>query len=236
MESIALCKVSYQYQNRRQKVLAVCGVNYVFEQGTFYAIIGRSGSGKSTILALIAGLDRPSEGMITYKGQNIAEIDGNAYRRDHVALIFQNYNLLPHLTVLENVMIPPLLQKTPKKEAQFIATEKIQTVGLDVTYLNRLPRTLSGGEAQRVAIARSLAAGAHVILADEPTGNLDEENARRIVLLMKSLAHEKNVLVIVATHDMGVAAEADVVMRLSDGRFMHNDESYRPLNEMPFLS
>ena len=133
-------------------------------------------------------------------------------------------------------MIPPLLQKTPKKEAQFIATEKIQTVGLDVTYLNRLPRTLSGGEAQRVAIARSLAAGAHVILADEPTGNLDEENARRIVLLMKSLANEKNVLVIVATHDMGVAAEADVVMRLSDGRFIHNDESYRPLNEMPFLS
>lgn len=153
MNGIALHNVSYRY--RRQPGMAVHGVELAFEQGTLYAIVGKSGSGKSTLLALMAGLDRPAEGMVTYNGQNTVEIDADTYHRNHVSMIFQNHNLLSHLSVLENVMVPLLLQKRTREAAQATAAEKIRLVGLDDTYFPRLPSTLSGGEAQRAAVARA---------------------------------------------------------------------------------
>lgn len=215
--TLTLDNVSYSYRTRYQTVNAVKGASCVFEAGSFAALVGRSGSGKTTLLTLMSGLEKPECGDILIDGESLAKADIDRLRRETVSVIYQNYNLFPLLTVLENVMYPLLLNKVPKKEAAQRAMGVLDRVGLDSGYYRRLPAMLSGGEQQRVAIARALATGAGIILADEPTGNLDGENARNIVDLLKGLAHENGCCVIVVTHDQSIAAEADAVYRMDSG-------------------
>lgn len=215
MAELVLNNVKYTYKSKYQTVNALKGITYEFEPSKFYALIGRSGSGKTTLLSLLAALDLPTEGQVIYRDKPTAEIDRDLYHRDTVAVIYQSYNLLPLLSVMENVTFPLELKKVPN--AKKIAEEKLHAVGLDETYFKRLPAMLSGGEQQRVAIARALASDAKVILADEPTGNLDTENSELVFDLLHRLAHEEGYCVIVVTHDLSIADKADEVLRLKDG-------------------
>jgi len=211
--------VAYTYKSKYQTVKALKGITYEFEPGKFYALIGRSGSGKTTLLSLLAALDLPSEGQVVYEDKTTAEIDRDLYHRDSVAVIYQSYNLLSLLSVMENVTFPLELKKVP--DARKIAEEKLRAVGLDETYFKRLPAMLSGGEQQRVAIARALASDAKIILADEPTGNLDTENSEIVIDLLQKLAHEEGYCVIVVTHDLSIADKADEVLKLKDGALVN---------------
>ena len=211
--------VSYSYQGKYQTVRAVNDVSYDFGGGKVYTIIGKSGSGKTTLLSLMAGLDLPVEGEIVVDGKSTKDWDRNQMRRDVVSVIYQNYNLFPLLTVQENIRYPLSLKKMPKKEAIAASREARARVELPESYDRRFPRQLSGGEQQRVAIARTLAQGCKIILADEPTGNLDSANSRNIVDIFCSLAHDDGCTVIIITHDMAVAERSDVVIRMGDGKF-----------------
>ena len=217
---ISLKNVSYSYKGKFQTVRAVDGLSYDFVAGKCYAIIGKSGSGKTTLLSLMAGLDLPTEGEITVEGKSTREWDRNQMRRDAVGVIYQNYNLFPLLTVQENIQYPLDLKKMPSKESRALAAEVRERVGLPVSYDKRLPSHLSGGEQQRVAIARTLAQGCKIILADEPTGNLDSTNTRNIVEILRSLAHDDGCTVIIVTHDPAVAEQADTVLQMKDGRWI----------------
>ncbi len=216
---ITLKSVSYSYQGKYQTVRAVNDVSYDFGGGKVYTIIGKSGSGKTTLLSLMAGLDLPVEGEIVVDGKSTKDWDRNRMRRDVVSVIYQNYNLFPLLTVQENIRYPLSLKKLPKKEAIAASREARARVELPESYDRRFPRQLSGGEQQRVAIARTLAQGCKIILADEPTGNLDSANSRNIVDIFCSLAHDDGCTVIIITHDMAVAERSDVVIRMGDGKF-----------------
>lgn len=220
MNCLQANEVVYAYQNKYQMVQALNGVSADFGQGQLYAIIGASGSGKTTFLSLLAGLDVPTSGSITWNGTSTAELDRDDYRLEHVSVIYQNFNLFSHLTVLENAAYPLYARKMPKKEGDALAKEKLLAVGLREEQLGRFANMLSGGEQQRVAIARSLAAGSEIILADEPTGNLDSANSRNIIEILRRLAKEENRCVIVVTHDSAVAEAADVVLRMQDGRLL----------------
>lgn len=215
---LTIDSVSYSYRTKYQTVQAVKEVSASFEPGRFYAIMGPSGSGKTTLLSLMAGLALPSSGEIRFDEQSTAELDRDDYRKQHVSVIYQDFNLFAHLTVLENAAYPLYLRGKSKHDAEAAAREKLLTVGLDDGYLGRLPNMLSGGEQQRVAIARALVTGSDLILADEPTGNLDGENSRNIVGILKTLAHEHDRCVVVVTHDQAVADEADVTLIMRDGR------------------
>ncbi len=215
---LRLEQVSYSYIGKNVRVDAVREFSYHFEPAVFYAIMGPSGSGKSTLLHLISALDKPTRGDIFFDEKNISTIDPGAYRLKDVSLIFQNFCLLPFMTVLENVMHPARLGKRPAAKAKADAIAQLNKLGLDDTYYNRLPRTLSGGEQQRVAIARAMCTGSRLLLADEPTGNLDSTNAELIADIFSRLAHEAQRTVIMVTHDAAVAEKADVVLRLKDGR------------------
>ena len=216
---ITLKSVSYSYQGKYQTVRAVNDVTYDFGGGKVYTIIGKSGSGKTTLLSLMAGLALPVEGEIVVDGKSTKDWDRNQMRRDVVSVIYQNYNLFPLLTVQENIRYPLSLKKMPKKEAIVASREARARVELPESYDRRFPRQLSGGEQQRVAIARTLAQGGKIILADEPTGNLDSANSRNIVDIFCSLAHDDGCTVIIITHDMAVAERSDVVIRMGDGKF-----------------
>ena len=215
--SISLQNVSYSYKGKFQTVRAVNDVSYDFEPGKCYAIIGKSGSGKTTLLSLMAGLDLPTEGNILVDGKSTREWNRNQMRRDAVSVIYQNYNLFPLLSVRENIQYPLELKKVPKQEVAAIATEARQRVELPAVYDKRLPSHLSGGEQQRVAIARTLAQGCKIVLADEPTGNLDSANTSNIVQILRSLAHDDGCTVIIVTHDHAVAEQCDVVLQMKDG-------------------
>ena len=217
IETLALEDVKYEYKGKYQTVHALAGVNYEFRRGRFYALMGKSGSGKTTLLSMLAGLDNPTNGDVFADGMSIRGVNRDLYRLRHISVIYQNLNLFPLLTALENVMFPLIYKKTPKGEARKVAAEKLLSVGIDELMFRRLPAMLSGGEQQRVAIARALANKTEVILADEPTGNLDSENGAIIVRLLKDLAKEDNLCVIVATHDASVSEQADEVLRVVDG-------------------
>ena len=218
--SISLKNVSYSYKGKYQTVRAVDDVSYDFEPGKCYAIVGKSGSGKTTLLSLMAGLDLPTEGEVIIDGKSTKQWNRNRLRREAVSVIYQNYNLFPLLTVQENIMYPLNLKKTLKKEAVELAIKMRERVELSPAYDKRLPAHLSGGEQQRVAIARTLAQGCKIILADEPTGNLDSTNTANIVGILCSLAHDDGCTVIIVTHDPAVAEQADVVLHMKDGAWI----------------
>ena len=221
MSVLTVNEVIYEYRNAYQTVRAVDGVSCTFRQGLVYAIIGSSGSGKTTFLSLLAGLDVPTSGSVDLDGATTEQMDRDEYRLNHVSVIYQNFNLFQHLTVLENAAYPLYVRKMPGKEADALAREKLCQVGLKEDQLRRLPNMLSGGEQQRVAIARALASGSEIILADEPTGNLDSANSRNIVEILRYLAHDENRCVIIVTHDPAVADAADVVLKMRDGKLVN---------------
>lgn len=218
MEKIKVENLCYSYQNKYQKIEAVKEVSCSFEAGKMYAVTGESGSGKSTFLSLLAGLDRPESGTILIDGENLLEMDQDAYRRKQISVVYQAFHLFPLLNALENVMYPLELQGISRREAREKAAECLEEVGLEEKILHQYPRMMSGGEQQRVAIARAMASRGKILLADEPTGNLDSENEAHIVELLKRLAHEMDYLVIVVTHNPEVARQADVRMTMKDGR------------------
>lgn len=217
MSIISLNSVRYAYSNKYQTVEALKDVSCSFEQGLIYAIVGKSGSGKSTMLSLMAGLDIPNEGDVLFRGISTRTIDRDAFRRKDVAIIYQNFRLFPLLTALENVMYPMELQGVRPREAKKRAEEYIRSVDLTDAVFNRFPSMLSGGEQQRVAIARALAMDTDLILADEPTGNLDSTTSRNIIALLARLAHERNYCVVVVTHDMSLLEMIDVTYYMRDG-------------------
>ena len=204
MSIFKLKNVSYLYDNSKSKVLS--GITYNFEVGKFYAIVGKSGAGKSTLLSLLAGLDSPSSGEILFNNTNIEKIAFSEHRRKDISLVFQNYNLIDYLTPLENLK---LVSKNANKDI-------LLKLGLEEEHVNRNVMKLSGGQQQRVAIARALVSEAPIILADEPTGNLDESTAEEIIEILKKVAVENNKCVIVVTHSNQLASAADVVLELKD--------------------
>lgn len=208
----------YHYKNKGQTVKAVDGVSLNLEGGRFYALTGKSGSGKSTLLSLLAGLETPQKGQIRIEGAALAPRDFTLYRRHTASVIFQAYNLFPQMTALENVLYPLLLGKRPRQEAEGIACDMLERVELTPQHRSRLPRQLSGGEQQRVAIARSLAAGTKLILADEPTGNLDEGVSAQVMALLVSLTRQEGRCVLMVTHDLSLAREADQVFHMESGK------------------
>ena len=216
MAELILKEVFYRYPGTKTDVLK--GVDAVFPEGTVTAVMGRSGAGKSTMLYLLAGLDVPTQGSILYNGQELKRAMLDGYRRTEVATIAQNYLLFPTRTALENVLYPLELAKVEKTAALEEARRHLESVGIPEELYHRLPSKLSGGEQQRVAIARALASHSNVIAADEPTGNLDEENADAVMALLKKLAHEEGKTVIVVTHDRLLAEEADRCYRIKRGK------------------
>lgn len=217
MEILKADNASFSYANRYQRVDAVKNVTCAFEEGRAYAIVGKSGSGKTTLLSLLAGLETPTEGEIFYNGEPLSSLDRDAYRRDTAAVIYQSLNLFPLLTAEENVMYPLKLMNVPKEEARARAEAALCSVGIKKEQFKRLPSRLSGGEQQRVAIARAVSANNRIILADEPTGNLDVTNGEQVVSILLRLAHEEDRTVIIITHDLEIAGEADEVFMMKDG-------------------
>lgn len=217
MEIIKVENVNYSYKTKYQTVHAVKNVSCSFEKGLIYAIVGESGSGKSTLLSLLAGLDVADDGCITVEGKDLRKINRDHYRRDIASVVYQSFQLFPLLTAKENVMYPMEMKKIKRKEAAKKAEELLISVGLTEKIFRQFPLMMSGGEQQRVAIARALSAGGKILLADEPTGNLDTENEQHIVELLKKLAHEEGYTVIVITHNPEVAKEADAIYRMRDG-------------------
>ena len=218
MERIKAESVSYSYQNKYQTVEAVKEVSCTFESGKFYVITGESGSGKSTFLSLLAGLDCPGSGQILVDGVDISRIDRDAYRREKVSVIYQAFHLFPLLTALENVMYPLEIQGMARKEAKEKAAEYLEEVGISGKLCGQYPKMMSGGEQQRTAVARAMASGGKIVLADEPTGNLDTENEEKIVELLVSLAHDRDFLVIMVTHNRRIAEQAEGRLVMKDGR------------------
>ena len=204
MDILEIKNVTYNYSNSNELVLSK--VNQKFEIGKFYAIIGKSGAGKSTLLSLLAGLDKPGKGQILFKGNDIEKDGYSNHRKNNISLVFQNYNLIDYLTPLENVRL------VNKNASETILFE----LGLDKSQINRNVMKLSGGQQQRVAIARALVSEAPIILADEPTGNLDVDTAGEIIEILKKLAKERNKCVIVVTHSKEVANSADIILELKD--------------------
>ncbi len=215
MSNLAMENVTYRYRNSNQA--AVKEASCVFEPGRLYAIMGPSGSGKSTLLSILAGLDLPTEGDVRFDDKSLREMDLDRYRREDISMIFQAFQLFPLLTAIENVCYPMELVGVNPKEAKEKAEQLLLRVGIKPGQMKRFPSNLSGGEQQRVAIARSLASGARIFLADEPTGNLDVNNSENIMEILSGLAHEDGYCVIVVTHDADVAKQADVMYRMSDG-------------------
>jgi putative ABC transport system ATP-binding protein len=215
MPELKLENVSYQYKHGERKV--VSEVTCLFEGGKLNSVLGSSGSGKTTLLSLMAGLDQPTQGQIYIDGDSLADLDLDQYRRERVSMIFQAFQLFPLLTALENVCFPMQLNGISKNEIPEKAKSLLSSVGITDEKIKRYPANLSGGEQQRVAIARTLATGAHVLLADEPTGNLDKANGDKLIEILGQLAHQKGYCVIIVTHDPSIAERSDKVWRMSDG-------------------
>lgn len=199
-------------------------VSFDGNEGEFLAVQGPSGSGKSTLLGLLAGLERPDSGSIVVHGTELVSMteDGLAlFRRRNIGFVFQAFYLIPTLNVLENIALPLFPERLPRKEMLERATRAAESVGLPERVFQQHSGQLSGGEQQRVAIARSLMNNPRVILADEPTGNLDSENGMRIVELLRRLNREQGLSLVLVTHDDGIASGADRILRIKDGRLSH---------------
>ncbi len=212
MSILKLDRVSYRYRSNTPMVLQ--DVSLQFESGHIYAIVGRSGAGKTTLLSLLSSLTAPTGGTISLNDQNIAKIDRYKFRSQYVGVIFQNFNLLPHLTAVENVVLSMNIsgKKFDRKEKE-VALSLLEKVGLSKEEANRRVLQLSGGQQQRVAIARALSYDPDMILADEPTGNLDLETQKEIMNIFKMLAKEGKCVIIV-THSPDVAKNADFTYEL----------------------
>lgn len=211
-------QVCYTYHTKYQKINALRDINYSFASNIYYSITGESGSGKSTFLSLLAGLDLPTEGKIYVDGKDMENINRDEYRANTASVVYQSFHLFPLLTAIENVMFPMNLKGISRIAAKARAKELIEKVGLGDKIYRQFPQMMSGGEQQRIAIARAMATGCKILLADEPTGSLDTKNEKLIVELIKDLAHNDGYTVIVVSHNKYVTMEADSVLYMEDGR------------------
>ena len=204
----------YTYPDGDQERVILNHASMSFEEGIFYTILGSSGCGKTTFLSLISALDKPKQGDILYKGKNLDEIGWENYRRNNIGIVFQNYHLIPYMNAFENVLVAMGISENKEKDMKVQALKIFESVGIDEKKAIRRIKRLSGGEQQRVAIARALASNADLIVADEPTGNLDKDTGSMIVEIFQKLAHDLNKCVIVVTHAQDVAEKSDVILHL----------------------
>jgi putative ABC transport system ATP-binding protein len=216
-------KISKTFKSGDGRVKAVDNISFTVPDGQFASVIGKSGSGKSTLLSLLGALDKPSSGSIKVDSDDITSLRDHAlirYRAKRIGFVFQSYNLVPNLSAIENVMLPMEFAGVPKKERAARAKQLLEEVGLNEDKQQRKPGRLSGGEQQRVAIARALANKPKLILADEPTGNLDSQTGKIIFNLLHDLAKSEATTIIVVTHDLSIAGKTDKTFRLSDGKLL----------------
>ena len=206
--------VSYRYADAEKDDYVLKDISFDFECGKVYAIKGKSGSGKTTLLSLISGLEKDYEGSITFNGKELRKIDLDLYRSRDIGIVFQSYNLLPHMSAMENIILSMDISKVKVPDKKKLAIELMESVGLDETQKDRRVLKLSGGEQQRVAIARSLSYNPEMLLADEPTGNLDKETENEILKIFKDLAKKENKCVVIVTHSENVCKRADVIYEL----------------------
>ena len=218
-EILKLENINYSYIDGGYERVILNDLNAEFEEGKFYTILGPSGSGKTTLLSIIAGLDGAKSGSIIFQGKTIANKDLHEYRRNCISIVFQQYNLIPYLTAVENVLVAMTEtdNEVPKDKKQ-VAYNLLEKFGIVSTKANRLVGQLSGGEQQRVAIARSLASNVNLIFADEPTGNLDTATEKEIISIFKELAHDFGKTIIVVTHSDAVSEMSDQRLLLKDGK------------------
>ena len=215
--------VSFGYEEKGEKVVILKDFNMTFQQGKFYALLGSSGEGKSTLLVLSGGLESTDEGSVKYKGKDIQKISPQKYRKENMAIVFQNFNLIHYMTALENIYVAMGIMKLEKNEKAALGL--LEEVGLRKEQAMRPVLKLSGGQQQRVAIARALVGGKDLILAEEPTGNLDDETAKEVLRIFKKMARRKGKCVIMVTHDRKVANEADVQYLLKNRRLEYMNEN-----------
>ena len=212
-----------KFQSGDTMVTATNDITLTVPDGQFASIVGRSGSGKSTLLSLLGALDKPTSGSIVVGGQDVTKLGDHQlirYRGKSIGFVFQNYNLVPSLTALENVMLPMEFAGTPKSERIDRARKLLQEVGFEPDQMDRKPGRLSGGQQQRVAIARALANRPKLILADEPTGNLDATTGKMIFDLLHQLSRKENTTIIVVTHDLEIAGKTGKTFKLEDGKLV----------------
>lgn len=235
MSILEIKNLLYYYQDGSKQRTIFKDVNASFERGMFYCILGESGSGKTTFLSIIGALDIPKDGVVLYEGKDIKEIGYEKYRRNCIGMVFQNYNLIQYMTAVENVLVAMSITENQiegnKKETAYRLLEK---VGIDRQTADRRVSRLSGGEQQRTAIARALSTDVDIILADEPTGNLDLETGEGIIQLLMSLAHDNNKCVVIVTHDLDISSKSDVILKLDskNRQFrIHNNEKNSLVNK-----
>src|SRR5574344_716746 len=214
MSLLKLDNVCYRYADADIDEYVLKDINYDFDQGKMYAIRGKSGSGKTTLLSLLSGLEECKEGNITFDGVNLNKMDLDKYRNTSIGIVFQSFNLLPHMTAIENIILSMDISGLKVDDKRAKAIELLKSVGLTETEGDRRILRLSGGEQQRVAIARSLSYNPKMILADETTGNLDQETENEIMKILTSLAHKDHKCVIIVTHSKNVADKCDMVFEL----------------------
>lgn len=212
---LRLNDVSYMYEGTKNTVLK--NINASFESGKLYAIVGKSGAGKTTLLSLISGLDVATNGEILYKDRDISKINRDEYRSKSIGVIFQSFNLLTNATAVENIELSMNISSVPKKQIKDIKYKLLDDVGIDKETANRKILKLSGGEQQRVAIARAISHNPDIIIADEPTGNLDVDTEKCIMDIFSNIAREKNKCVIIVTHSNKVSSYANEVLKMSNG-------------------
>lgn len=219
MEKILKIKdVCYYYNDGDTIRYILKNVTYSFEKGKFYTILGESGSGKTTLLSLLAALEEPKSGEVLYENEDIRNIGLENYRRNKIGIVFQAYNLINYMTAIENVLVAMgVTDNDIPKEKEKVAVSLLDFVGIDSNKASRVVNKLSGGEQQRVAIARSVATNADLILADEATGNLNSEMSMEIVDIFKDLAHKHDKCIIMVTHSKEIAQESDCILRLERG-------------------
>ena len=215
MSLLTIENVSYKYEGTNKDVLR--GINASFEPGKVYTIVGKSGSGKSTLLSLIAGLDVCRDGMIKLGGNDIKNIDRDEYRAKSIGVIFQAFNLLTNVTAVDNIVLSMNISESRESDKKSYAYALLEKMGIDKETANRKVLKLSGGEQQRVGIARALSHNPDIIIADEPTGNLDNDTEDDILKILTSLAHDDGKCVIIVTHSKKVSSVADVVLGMKDG-------------------
>jgi len=218
MSVLTLNNVSYKYDGAKSNVLK--RVNATFEAGKIYTIVGKSGSGKTTLLSLIAGLDVCSGGEILYNGKSLKQIDRDEYRARGIGVIFQSYNLLTNTTAVKNIVLSMNISGSKKANKEAYAFSLLEKVGINRETAERMVLKLSGGEQQRVAIARALSHNPDVIIADEPTGNLDTDTETEILDILATLAHRDGKCVIIVTHSRRISSIADVIYGMNAGELM----------------
>lgn len=211
---LSIQNASYRYSDAEENEYALKNVSFDFEKGKIYAIRGRSGTGKTTLLSLISGLERCTEGNIIFDNKNLKDMNLDKYRNSEIGIVFQSYNLLPYMTASENIILSMDASRRKIENKKQKAIELMESVGLKESYKNRRVLKLSGGEQQRVAIARSLSYNPKMIIADEPTGNLDKQTESEILDIFKKLAHEEGKCVIIVTHSQNVCDIVDEVYDL----------------------